>query len=617
MRKIYISRNHLNILAIVALSIGLSIVGLQISSVFSLVIVWRFIKSPILFIMNTLPITLFMLFVFFITSRLWASFFFGGTPFLIFHFINRFKIRLRHEPFVPADIYLGNESTKVINLSQLPFNASLYTLIALFVLFSLFLFFRIKSRPMKLLSRGLGVILTVLLSVFLYNTVYSNTSFYNKFKIYGSQYSQVDVVNSRGFIYSFLIKTHTFDLPVPEEYSIPDCENILSKYNVKTEENIKFPHIIAIMSEAFWDIDKVEQIEFNSGYHPLENFNKIANDSYYGKIVTNIFAGGTADTEFSFLTGHTKTILNDMANPYINFIRKNTYALPWILESKGYKTTGFHPGFPWFYNRYNVYDYLGFQNVFFIDDMDIDREKVYYVSDMDAFNFLLEDFNNHLNYYPDNPYFNFTVTIENHGPYPNYDMENIEIIKKESIDSEYYHLVNNYTNGLMNCDKALGYLVQQLEQMDEPIVLLYFSDHLPLLGENFSGYQAINYDIGTSGDLEAYLNTYETPYFIWSNNSAKDLLGEQGKTPLVGEAPYISTHYLVLELFDYIGLEDTEYFQYLREIREEFPVITSRFYKLQNDTFTEELNQNQTEKINEYKLLQYYMLFDKKIQYSH
>lgn len=617
MRKIYISRNHLNILAIVALSIGLSIVGLQISSVFSLVIVWRFIKSPILFIMNTLPITLFMLFVFFITSRLWASFFFGGTPFLIFHFINRFKIRLRHEPFVPADIYLGNESTKVINLSQLPFNASLYTLIALFVLFSLFLFFRIKSRPMKLLSRGLGVILTVLLSVFLYNTVYSNTSFYNKFKIYGSQYSQVDVVNSRGFIYSFLIKTHTFDLPVPEEYSIPDCENILSKYNVKTEENIKFPHIIAIMSEAFWDIDKVEQIEFNSGYHPLENFNKIANDSYYGKIVTNIFAGGTADTEFSFLTGHTKTILNDMANPYINFIRKNTYALPWILESKGYKTTGFHPGFPWFYNRYNVYDYLGFQNVFFIDDMDIDREKVYYVSDMDAFNFLLEDFNNHLNYYPDNPYFNFTVTIENHGPYPNYDMENIEIIKKESVDSEYYHLVNNYTNGLMNCDKALGYLVQQLEQMDEPIVLLYFSDHLPLLGENFSGYQAINYDIGTSGDLEAYLNTYETPYFIWSNNSAKDLLGEQGKTPLVGEAPYISTHYLVLELFDYIGLEDTEYFQYLREIREEFPVITSRFYKLQNDTFTEELNQNQTEKINEYKLLQYYMLFDKKIQYSH
>lgn len=617
MRKIYISKNYTNILAIVAFSFVLSIVGVQISSVFSLVVVWRFIKSPILLIMNTLPITLFMLFIFFITSRLWTSFFFGGTPFLIFYFINRFKIRLRHEPFVPADIYLGNESTKVINLSQLPFNAKLYALIALFVLFSLFLFLCIKSKPMKLLPRSIGVLLTVVLSIFLYNTAYSNTSFYNKFKIYGSQYSQIDVVNSRGFIYSFLIKTHTFDLPVPEEYSPSDCENILFKYNAEKEDNVKLPHIIAIMSEAFWDIDKVEQIEFNNGYNPLENFNKITAKSYYGKIVTTIFGGGTSDSEFSFLTGHSKTTLSGFANPYINLIRKDTYALPWILESKGYKTVGFHPGFPWFYNRYNVYDYLGFQNIFFIDDMDIDRENTYYVSDMDTFKFLLDDFNNHLNIYPDSPYFNFTVTIENHGPYANYDMGNPEIIKKESVDSEYYHIVNNYANGLMSCDKALGYLIEELEKVNEPVVLLYFSDHLPLLGENFSGYKAMNYNIGTSEDLEAYLNTYETPYFIWSNNLAKDLLKDQGKIPFVGEAPYISVHYMALELFDYIGLNDTEYFQYLRELREEFPVMTNRFYKTRDGIFTEELNQYQTEKINEYRLLQYYMLFDKNVESLH
>ncbi|PQQ66696.1 hypothetical protein [Acetivibrio saccincola] len=202
MRKIYIYKNYINILLVVALSFAISIVGVQISSVFSLVIVWRFIKSPILFILNTLPITLFMLFIFFITSRIWASFFFGGAPFLILHFINRFKIRLRHEPFVPADIYLGNESTKVINLSQLPFNAKLYGLIAVFILFSLFLLLCVKSKPMKLLQRGIGILLTVVLSFTLYNTIYSNTSLYNKFKIYGSQYSQIDVVNSRGFIYS-------------------------------------------------------------------------------------------------------------------------------------------------------------------------------------------------------------------------------------------------------------------------------------------------------------------------------------------------------------------------------------------------------------------------------
>ena len=71
---------------------------------------------------------------------------------------------------------------------------------------------------------------------------------------------------------------------------------------------------------------------------------------------------------------------------------------------------------------------------------------------------------------------------------------------------------------------------------------------------------------------------------------------------------------MALELFDYIGLNDTEYFQYLRELREEFPVMTNRFYKTRDGIFTEELNQYQTEKINEYELLQYYMLFDKDIE---
>ena len=42
--------------------------------------------------------------------------------------------------------------------------------------------------------------------------------------------------------------------------------------------------------------------------------------------------------------------------------------------------------------------------------------------------------------------------------------------------------------------------------------------------------------------------------------------------------------------------------------------MTNRFYKTRDGIFTEELNQYQTEKINEYRLLQYYMLFDKDIE---
>ncbi|TYQ18078.1 UNVERIFIED_CONTAM: phosphoglycerol transferase MdoB-like AlkP superfamily enzyme [Acetivibrio alkalicellulosi] len=618
---IHIDKHYQNFLAIIGFSVILSIIGIQVSTIFSFEIVWRYVKSPLLFIMNTLPITLLMLFVFFLTSRLWVSFFFGGAPFLLFQFINRFKVRLRHEPFVPADIYLGNESTKVINLSQLPFSIGLYGVLSIFIVFSLFLFIFVKSKKIGVLYRVSGIILTIFVSMLLYNNSYSSSSFYNSFEIYGSQYSLVDVVTSRGFIYSFLVKTHQFDLPVPENYSAKDSQNILSKYDSKVvfdsegmASDKRLPHIIAIMSEAFWDIDKVPGLEFNEGLDPLENFNRIKKESYSSRIVTNVFGGGTADTEFSFLTGHTRSTLSDFANPYINFIRKDTYALPWMLQSKGYKTTGFHPGFPWFYNRFNVYEYLGFQNKFFIDDMDIDQTTTYYVSDLDAFNFLLDDFRNHLSTYPDDPYFNFTVTIENHGPYANFSIGNPRILKDVNIDSNYYYLINNFISGLMSCDKALGYLVNQLEEINEPVVLLYFSDHLPLLGENFSGFEAMNYNIGPSGDLEAYLNMYETPYFIWSNNAAKELLNTQGITPAVGEAPYISTNYLSLVLLDYIGIDGTQYFHYLRDLKDMFPVITSRFLKIDDGVFTENLSKDDKEIISEYIKLQYYMLFEKSVQ---
>jgi hypothetical protein len=116
MKKTLINiRSHVvSILIVIGFSIGLSIIGFLISSVFSYEVLKRLLLSPVLLIMNTLPLTLAMLFIYFLTSRLWTSYFFAGGFFLLLQFINRFKIKLRNEPFVPADILLGNESTNVV-----------------------------------------------------------------------------------------------------------------------------------------------------------------------------------------------------------------------------------------------------------------------------------------------------------------------------------------------------------------------------------------------------------------------------------------------------------------------------------------------------------------------
>lgn len=621
--KIYVKSNIKNIFIVIGLSMCLSALGILISSAFSLEVLLLYLTQPLLFLVNTLPLTMVMLCIFFLTSRMWISYLASGSLYLAIQLINYFKISLRHEPFVPADILLGNESTNVIKISELPINAGLIFVLIIFLIVGFSLFISIKSKPTRWLYKISGVMLSILLLVASYSTYYKNESMYDKFKVHGTIYSSVDIVRSRGFIYSFLVKANSLKLKPPEGYLAEEAKNILEKYGKEeaiqvtsnVNSNEKMPHVIAIMSEAFFDINRISGVEFDDSNNPLKNYNKIIEEAYHGKIVTNVYGGGTACTECSFLTGTSLSIANWAADTYSAYIRKDTFSLATLFKSKGYKTTALHPGYQWFYNRFNVYDYFGFDNRFFAVDVTERNTSTLtgYVSDMDTYKFLVSDFEKHSVKNPDVPYFNFTVTIENHGPYPNEPIGYAEILKHNgSIDEAYYHLINNYVGGLKQNDEALGYLVEQLKNSEEPIVLVYFGDHLPFLGNEFSGFKAMNYNVGTSGNVEEYLNTYETPYFIWSNEAAKDLLEQQGKVVPEGEAQKISSNYLGTELLDYIGIKDSAYFNYLDDVKALLPVITGRFYKTGSGDFTETLSDDEKALLNNYRNLQYYMLFENK-----
>ncbi|NLL04914.1 MAG: LTA synthase family protein [Clostridiaceae bacterium] len=623
-RKIYIESNLKNIILLICLSIVLSVMGTFVSSNFSFKVLLLYLTQPTLFLLNTLPLTLVMLFVFLLTSRFWISYFVSGSFYLIVQFVNCFKISLRHEPFVPADILLGNESTNVIKISELPIDNSLVIAMVLFLIGGISLFLVIEPKPTSWLYKAISIIVTVMLSGVLYNAFYKNESFYDKFKVEGTIYSSVDIVRSRGFIYSFLVKLNSLKLSPPEGYLAQEVKEVLATYEneqvIQVDNaigsNNKMPHVIAIMSEAFFDIDRIPGIEFNSSKEPLENYNKIIEEAYHGKIVTNVYGGGTACTECEFLTGTCLSISNWSADTYSAYIRKDTFSLARLFANKGYKTTALHPGYQWFYNRFNVYEYFGFDERYFAVDVTERNTKTLtgYVSDMDTYKFLLKDFRNHLERDPINPYFNFTVTIENHGPYPNEPIGYPEILKQnDSVDEQYYNLINNYVGGLKQNDEALGYLVEQLRKSEEPVVLVYFGDHLPFLGSEFAGYKAMNYSVGAYVGVDEYLNTYETPYFIWSNDSARHLFERQGKSVLLGEAPKISSNYLSTVFLDYMGINDSAYFNCLKDIKSQLPVITSRFYKNSNGDFTETLKEDERALLSKYTNLQYYMLFENQI----
>jgi len=613
--RISIDRYLLNLLAVLLLSAVLSFIGILLSDVVNLTNLLRYVRSPLLFVLNYIPIALLMLLLYHLTSRHWLTFGVGGGIYIVAHVVNRFMMQLREEPLTPQDIVLGVEAAKVVKIAELPFSPIIILSLLFWLIVSFGLFFFVKSRPLGWITKIAGALAVVFLFSASITVLYKKSGLYNSFEVTGSEYSRVDLFKSRGFTYSFLFRAANYKSIKPETYSKDEAQQMLANYKEApySLNSGKKPHIIAVMGEAFYDIDRIEGIEFNDGFDPLENFNKITSQAYSGRLVTSVFGGGTANTEFSFLTGHSMPIMPELSSPYSYYIRKNTFSLTRMLEGAGYASMAFHPGESWFYNRSNVYKFFGFDQIYFKKDMDLDNVEINngYVSDISTAEFTLEKFRSNLATNPGKPFFEFVVNIDNHGPYSKRDLGYPEILKrKNSMDEAIYNILNNYIYGLMRCDQALGYFVDSIGKMDEPVVFLYFADHLPFLGEDYQGYRALGFKLGQDQDLEAYLNQYETPWFIWCNSAAENLLAENGIPVKKGEAPLISPNYLASELLEYIGQEGESYFHYLSGLKKKLPVITNRF-TLENGVFTEKLSEESRALIDQYSKMQYYLMLDK------
>lgn len=607
--------NQINsIIIIIAFSAVLSVIGLMLGDVMSFPTIKRFLMLPLLFVLNTIPLTLLMLFIYFATSRIWSSYVLGGGFFIFVELINRFKIELRDDPLIPADILLGGEVANVVKLSELNISKYLVAMIILFFLAALLLILFLKSSKLKAIGRISGALACLLIFNLTFNYYYKDVKRYEKYPVRGFSYASSDIFRSRGFIYSFLSSFESLKVRKPEGYSKNEAIQLLKKYDMgNTAAEQKKPNVIAIMGEAFYNLDRIPGAKFAEGMNPLENFNNVIKESYHGSIVTSVFGGGTCTTELNFLTGYSTSLLPGGIVPYKSLIRGNENSLARFFSGNGYSTTALHPGYEWFYNRQNVYKFFGFDNIFFRKDMDPSSYNTRrgLVTDQDAMEFILEDFDKHFADEPQKPHFNFTVTIENHSPY-NRDMYNEKILARpEGMTDEAYNTINCYLYGLRESDKALGYLVSELKKRDEPFVLVYYGDHLPLLNTDYEGYKALSFNIGQGKGIEAFLNNYETPFFIWSNAAAQEMLRSSGVQIPSGKAPEISACFLSAELVKYTGLTPSPFLGFMTQLEKSLPVITHKYYK-QNGSYVEELSPENRQLLLQYRKLQYYMLFDDK-----
>ena len=264
----------------------------------------------------------------------------------------------------------------------------------------------------------------------------------------------------------------------------------------------------------------------------------------------------------------------------------------------------------------NVYKYFGFNNFLNLDDFDpYTQNKSGYISDAAATDRIISTFEEHLNE-SENPLFSFTVTIQNHGPYGDKYGQTKNFNTDVELNDDEYPMLSNYFFGTSDADNELRRLVEYFRNIDEPVVLVFFGDHLPGFTNGMDYYEKLMPHININGTDEEKLNLYKTPFLIWQNESAKKNLdiSKNAQNANIQKNMTISANYLGSELTEMLGMVDiSPQINFSTELRKDIPVVTNDMFVTSdgNIVHNDELTDKELKNINKLKSWVYYRLFEK------
>jgi phosphoglycerol transferase MdoB-like AlkP superfamily enzyme len=378
--------------------------------------------------------------------------------------------------------------------------------------------------------------------------------------------------------------------PVPE---LPGTLPTVTDLSQITQTTVSKPNVIAIMCESYADLTTVGDFVTNEAVTPF--IDGLSNNTIKGTLYVSTYGGGTANTEFEFLTGNSMAFLPNGSIPYQQYISSPTGSLATILKSEGYSTIAVHPYRANGWNRTEVYPNLGFD--WFISRADFVEPELIrkYISDKESYRTLIQQYENK----PEGqPIFLFNVTMQNHGDYgvayDNFD-EQISLPEYPNM----YPGTEQYLSLLHESDEALQELIEYFSKTDEPTVICFFGDHLPNLKNDF--YETVlGKELSELSSTEM-LDLYQTPFLIWANYDIQEQ-----------EIDRMSANYLSTLLLQTANVELPDYNKYLSQIYPYFPVINGRTVIDANEVTYDSISLvPDREMINNYSILAYNNLFDK------
>ena len=577
----------LTLLAAVLLAGCITLLALwcQPNALRSVLVIFK--AQPTLIVLNAMPVGLLLL----IFTCLFRNVFFGAalTNLIVcgFSVANRVKIEVRDEPVFPRDLALLKEVGAIVSDYDIsyPWGAIGIVMIASLLLVVLGVFIRCKPFPLARLRGWFGSLLGIIASgavlVSLIFTVYASNDLYNSFKVSNAYYVPA-VFNELGFPYCFCHQFTTYPVDKPDGFSKGQAE--LWEQEAAPQKGEKQPvNVIMVMNEAFSDITDHEAFAFDETNEPLPNLQAMRQDPHAvtGHIVVPNFAAGTANTEFDVMTGIQTNALSATTTSAMRVVNRNLDSLFRVYGENGYHTSYFHPGDNWFYNRENVLAWMGAEETRFTNGMENMETKGRWVTDQYLVGQIQNEFEETVA--DGNNLFHYMTTIQNHMSYTpdkygeGYSYPDVPL--NISVSGHVETLLKVYIEGARDADAMLGELKSYFSVQEEPVVLVFFGDHLPYLGDNQVGYE----ELGMAAEpYWADLASYETPFVIWANDTAFEMLDWSA----VVELPEtISASFLGAAVLELTGhSSDSSWFSFLNDLRREFPVVQKNTAVLSDGT---------------------------------
>lgn len=540
--------------------------------------------------LNVLCIAIFYLVIQLFTNNTGLTCVIAHISMLSFGFVDYFVYLFRQNEFTFSDIRsIGTGLSVAGNYQFRIHDRGAYAILGSILLIALIRKCHVSFRSrigMSVVSVLLGAVMTVCVAA---NSMYVNTETWEQKGTYRN-----------GYILNFVLGVRDSFVSAPDGYSEDAVAELEKEYSGNGSSYsgdyglTKKPTIIAIMNESFADLSVLGDLKTNEELTPF--MDSMQENTVKGYALSSVFGAKTPNSEWEFMTGNSMAFLPSGSVVYQQYINQTPASIVTTLKDIGYTCVAMHPYYETGWSRNQVYPKLGFDETHFIDDFDQNNIIREYITDQEMYNKVIDRYESKA---ANENLFIMGITMQNHGGYTDTYSNFPEEIYKTGRS---YTDVNQYLSLVHESDKAIQNLITYFEHVDDPVEIVFFGDHQPSLNSAF--YEMMNGKGLSNLTMEELEDLYKVPFFIWTNYDSTE------KTVDITSLDFLSTMAL-----EQAGIALPAYNQFMADMMEEVPAINSRgYYSKSEGAFLhlDEAEGEEAEWIQNYNILQYNSMFDKK-----